>query len=39
VLGATLATLVAVNLGFRVVVLVSFGLYASAAFTVRRIAA
>ncbi len=39
VLGATLATLVAVHLGFRVVVLVSFGLYASAAFTVRRIAA
>ena len=38
VLGATLATLLAVHFGFRAVVLASFGLYATAAFAVRRLA-
>ncbi len=39
VLGATLATLLAVHFGFRVVVLASFAMYGSAALTVRRLAA
>lgn len=39
VLGATLATLVAVHFGFRAVVLAAFGLYGTAALSVRRIAA